>query len=420
MLNMKNTALGILVLGLFACGSDNVPFSAPDPEPASEGPACGKLTTCDAACVDHRFDPQHCGACGRVCEAGEHCDDGLCVGACGPGTVACTDGCVDTQLDPRHCGGCDRACASGLACVGGVCDASCSPTTTSCGGSCVDTQSDPANCGGCGTACPDVSACAGGSCLVVSLASCLAIQQAFPAPPSGIYSLDPDGIGGDPPFNAFCDMATDDGGWTLIARFSNEDADRWMNNSGLYWYDAASEVGAATSRSATGDMISRGFWTVPADELKLSRTDNNDDAHLLLTVGGCLAGNTFRDHITSFGDFRDGAPWATNAALGMCAASLGSNFAQTQGFSQAQCSGNIGAPSALSFWTHWGGSTGDAAVMMIGGGGLGCDGADHGVGATGSNASGFATLAPGFNESDFGDAAAPQGTSSYAVNLLVR
>jgi hypothetical protein len=47
--------------------------------------------------------------------------------------------------------------------------------------------------------------------------SCKALHTAFPSAGTNVYVIDPDGASGSiAPLNAYCDMAFDGGGWTLI------------------------------------------------------------------------------------------------------------------------------------------------------------------------------------------------------------
>jgi hypothetical protein len=66
-------------------------------------------------------------------------------------------------------------------------------------------------------------------------ASCLTLFESDSTIASGVYDLDPDGPGGEDPFQAFCDMEHEGGGWTLVLKIDGEentfdhDEDLWTN-----------------------------------------------------------------------------------------------------------------------------------------------------------------------------------------------
>ena len=165
----------------------------------------------------------------------------------------------------------------------------------------------------------------------------------------------------------YCDMTSDEKGWTLIARFSNNDNKNWMKDSGYWWYDQLVAMGATYSPSINADMISPAFWLFEGKEFKITRSDNPSHTPLLQTTGNCLAGQIFRSKITSYGDFRNGKVCASDQCLGSCTVQYGGQYKTTDGFQQAECSGNMQSPNNIGFWCDW--DAGDGSVMMIGGGG---------------------------------------------------
>ena len=109
---------------------------------------------------------------------------------------------------------------------------------------------------------------------------------------------------------------------------------------------------------------------------------------------------------------RNAANWnSINRCLGQCSINNYLSVSGVSGFSQSSCNGELQSSGKIGFWCH---SSTDGAVMMIGGGGSSCVGADHGIAISESNTPKFGTA----GTMDFGDNAA--GTSSYALNLWIR
>ena len=99
----------------------------------------------------------------------------------------------------------------------------------------------------------------------------------------------------------YCDMSN--GGWTLIARFSNNDASNWMASSGAWWYDNTGCSGSCHLNYPNADMRSRAFSHLKGDDLKITKSSDSTNA-ALLTTSNCLSGVAFRTKVKSYGDFR--------------------------------------------------------------------------------------------------------------------
>ena len=223
----------------------------------------------------------------------------------------------------------------------------------------------------------------------------------------------------------YCDMTSDNKGWTLVARFSNGDEKNWMKNSGEYWYDRKSAVGQTTNPADNTDMISPAFWSVNGTEFKITRSDDSSHTALLYTTGDCLGGQTFRSKVTSYGDFRNSKIWGYNKCHGSCDVQYGGQYKSTDGFNEAECDGSMQSRNKIGFWCDY---DTRGAVLMIGGAGGPCRRGDHGIGVTHADEASLAhdahgDVAPYETEYDFGNNGDKRGappSSSYSLNFWVR
>ncbi len=83
--------------------------------------------------------------------------------------------------------------------------------------------------------------------------SCADILKLAPTSKDGVFWVDADGEGGVAAFQVFCDMTTDEGGWTLIARY------RFQDGPNLFAGNMALDGTAWRQDAGIGDLASGSF-----------------------------------------------------------------------------------------------------------------------------------------------------------------
>jgi len=207
----------------------------------------------------------------------------VCDGKDLQGLVVCSGTCPDPSSVP--CGN-NTADACGKSCPAtgtGPNPAQCAdPSATACGAPATDACGN--GCGTTGTQC-EKGVCVDGDCKTAGQSSddpglsCLALLTGGGSVGDGKYWLDPDGAGPAAPFQAYCDMTTDLGGWTLVmkqAKNSGFGSPLSVSNwSG--WSQANVLMNETDATTNDGHMVNLGYSTLIGSELRMTASQTWTD-----------------------------------------------------------------------------------------------------------------------------------------------
>ncbi len=110
----------------------------------------------------------------------------------------------------------------------------------------------------------------------------------MPGAPSGLYWLDPDGVGVLAPFAAYCDMVGDGGGWTLVMKVDGNSP--LLTGESALWQDM-SLISADKPDFDKQQARLPGYAQLPLTQLRVGLTvDASPPATLVLAVQGSSLG----------------------------------------------------------------------------------------------------------------------------------
>ena len=224
------------------CGDGIVgPGEACDDGNMNDMDACTSMCK-SATCGDGALQP------GEECDDGNMVDTDACLNTClnaecGDGVVFMgTEECDDGNMSDLDA--CTVACKAPT-CVDGI--QSGKETDVDCGGG--------APCKACnkGKDCKVDTDCVTGACVSGTCnlpTSCKQLKNGLLNVPSGVYQLDVDGDGPKLPFEAYCEMLVDGGGWILVGRSRNT-----PSNPGCAGTDGGTNFGWRSAQGSLGDDV---------------------------------------------------------------------------------------------------------------------------------------------------------------------
>ncbi len=179
---------------------------------------------------------------------------------------------------------------TGYASVAGDCDDSTSTVSPAASETCDGVDN---NCDG------DTDEGLLGSAASCAATSCLAVLNGRSTPPAdGIYHLDPDGAG---TFQAYCDMSTDNGGWTMVLRVSRYDGSINFYSGGSGWsstsYSDVTSI-SLTDPSDSQDHVSPAYDRLDASDMMVRNPDGSSPVYGVHTSDGFLGSQSARSYIS--------------------------------------------------------------------------------------------------------------------------
>ena len=175
--------------------------------------ACGNDCAL-ASCGDGKLNP------GEECDDGNKTDTDACLTTCA--AASCGDGFVQAGVEACDDGNPDNSDTCTTLCKAPACDdalKSGKETDVDCGGGTCEACDQGQACN-LDTDC-STGACVAGKCGIAQ--TCKQIKDSLPLSKDGVYEIDPDKDGPGQPFQVYCDMTVDGGGWTSMVHLTKLD-----------------------------------------------------------------------------------------------------------------------------------------------------------------------------------------------------